>query len=276
MDFKFNFNLDDTVYNQAEKEAVEQEPHLVSSPRTYTLQQLTMEGDNDVTIEEIVLQDREKLYHVIERSEEGDNKLMGESDLIRGVYEGGLKVWECALDLTHYVSELEMKGAVVMEIGCGAGLPGIMAARKGAKCVIFQDFNDFVLRRCTAPSLRHNMKMHKSADLKGIYSRERFRFMSGNWLSIKHVIQSEADVVLSSETIYEQRDYAALHGLIDAALTVEGVAYIASKRFYFGVGGGICEWMDFVKKRGRFKIEPVLAVDATVRREILKMKRIHG
>lgn len=31
--------------------------------------------------------------------------LAGKSDLVKGVYEGGLKTWECALDLVAYLAE---------------------------------------------------------------------------------------------------------------------------------------------------------------------------
>lgn len=47
---------------------------------------------------------------------------------------GGLKLWECAVDLIQYLreaaatGELSLEGARVLELGCGHGLPGIYAA----------------------------------------------------------------------------------------------------------------------------------------------------
>ena len=61
------------------------------------------------------------------------------SDLIPGVYEGGLKVWECALDLVEYLAEsdIDFSGMRVLELGCGAGLPAIFALIRGAREVHF-------------------------------------------------------------------------------------------------------------------------------------------
>ncbi|XP_045170144.2 uncharacterized protein LOC123532680 [Mercenaria mercenaria] len=63
------------------------------------------------------------------------------SDLIPNVYEGGLKVWECAVDLAKYLQKCDIKfhNKKVLELGCGAGLPAILAMLNGASCVHFQD-----------------------------------------------------------------------------------------------------------------------------------------
>ncbi len=45
--------------------------------------------------------------------------LAGTSDLVKGVYEGGLKTWECALDLVAYLAEQKdsFDGKRVLEVG---------------------------------------------------------------------------------------------------------------------------------------------------------------
>ena len=55
---------------------------------------------------------------------------------------GGLKVWECSIDLVRYLQEADipLENSRVLELGCGAGLPGIYAAKKGAAAVHFQDY----------------------------------------------------------------------------------------------------------------------------------------
>lgn len=64
------------------------------------------------------------------------------SDLLSGVYEGGLKVWECTFDLLNYLEGegVCFGGASVLDLGCGAGLLGIFALLKGATSVVFQDY----------------------------------------------------------------------------------------------------------------------------------------
>lgn len=44
--------------------------------------------------------------------------LAGTSDLVKGVYEGGLKTWECALDLVAYLAEQKVNydGKKVLEV----------------------------------------------------------------------------------------------------------------------------------------------------------------
>lgn len=50
--------------------------------------------------------------------------LQGESDRVTGVYEGGIKTWEGALDLTTYLAQVLTQdptwcnGKRIMEVGC--------------------------------------------------------------------------------------------------------------------------------------------------------------
>lgn len=55
-----------------------------------------------------------------------------ESDIVPTVYEGGMKVWECAKGLTEFVfrsiADWKKSGPIrILEVGCGHGLPGIAA-----------------------------------------------------------------------------------------------------------------------------------------------------
>ncbi|KAM4607090.1 histidine protein methyltransferase 1 homolog isoform 2-T2 [Polymixia lowei] len=80
------------------------------------------------------------------------------SDLISGVYEGGLKVWECTYDLLELVERdgETFGGKRVLDLGCGAGLLGILALKRGARQVHFQDYNSTVIKQLTLPNVLLN------------------------------------------------------------------------------------------------------------------------
>jgi len=58
--------------------------------------------------------------------------LSNNTDLVKGVYEGGLKTWEASLDLVDCLKDLgysnggkSIKGQRVLEVGCGTALPSL-------------------------------------------------------------------------------------------------------------------------------------------------------
>ncbi|KAF8962313.1 hypothetical protein BDZ97DRAFT_1662958 [Flammula alnicola] len=98
------------------------------------------------------------------------------SDLVPGVYEGGLKTWECSLDLVDYMDGLKdtsefqsFSGKRILELGCGTGIPSIYILREifdssapnhdpsgnlPPKTEIhLQDYNDSVLQLVTLPNI---------------------------------------------------------------------------------------------------------------------------
>ena len=100
---------------------------------------------NPQTLQYLSLQNHEGLSETLRGQHE-------DSDLVSGVYEGGLKVWDCAFDLVDFVQankETMITGKRVLELGCGQGLPGIMAMKSGAAKVVFADFNNEVLQKTT-------------------------------------------------------------------------------------------------------------------------------
>src|SRR5947207_3033783 len=50
---------------------------------------------------------RRELWHVKMQLMQSDEnpELLGQSDVITGLYEGGLKTWECSVDLARYLSQ---------------------------------------------------------------------------------------------------------------------------------------------------------------------------
>ena len=69
-------------------------------------------------------------------------------------------MWDCSFDLVDYVYQNgaeKFAGKRVIELGCGQGLPGIMALKVGASRVVFQDFNAEVLNKATQPVIEMNL-----------------------------------------------------------------------------------------------------------------------
>lgn len=215
-------------------------------------------------------------------------------DVVPGIYEGGLKIWECSTDMCRYLarylasvlgedrelgSSIESdhlktalsraigSGGSALELGCGYGLPGCLILREGMKhhegeqlppTVIFSDFNDFVLKTATIPNAYLNLsslprysgtKEEEEIQLRTML--DRAMFVGGDWLGLSGKLTNKTlqtsrldfdgrfDVILASETTYTSDSCKETAFLMLAHLKIEcGVGLIATKRFYFGVGGG--------------------------------------
>ncbi|TRM70340.1 hypothetical protein BD626DRAFT_27476 [Schizophyllum amplum] len=101
------------------------------------------------------------------------------SDLVPGVYEGGLKTWECSLDLVDYLDGLKEAsegtsyglvassvwvGRRVLELGCGTAVPSLYLLHEIFKDerkpsdvprtkITLQDYNASVLELITLPNV---------------------------------------------------------------------------------------------------------------------------
>lgn len=253
------------------------------------------------------------------------------SDIIEGVYEGGLKVWECSIDLCKYlaeqISQFRNRGCVsdepnselawndcqgalssngsVLELGCGHGLPGCLMyreallARKRSKgglggegtTVLFSDYNEFVLRDATLPNLFLNMaevitakeieELSRSEQISGV------SMVSGDWMKLSsqmkqghtrkraHLLPNiyvpfggRFDLILAAETTYTYESTKDTAILLARHLKHEtGIGLIATKRYYFGVGGGADAFREIAANEALIEKETKWdSVDGTNRR----------
>jgi len=168
------------------------------------------------------------------------------TDLQSGVYEGGFKLWECSLDLVDYLKDcLPPGGGWALDMGCGHGLPGIVCAQRGFN-VVFQDFNSEVLLRQTMHNVKLNVKLNDN-------NRQVF-YMAGDWNScVESLGTYKFDFILASETIYSTDTFAVHAEIFNQCLSPTGIALVAAKRFYFGVGGGSTEFMEYIQGQTSLK-----------------------
>lgn len=202
---------------------------------------------------------------------------LANSDLIPDLYEGGFKLWEGTNDLLEVVQhmarcgELEMEGATVLEAGCGAGLPGVLAMTLGAQSCVMQDYNAAVLTEVTMPTFQ----------LNGLWPQVesgRVRFVSGDWSCVSAMLRtgnSGMDLILSAETIYNSESAKRLWQLVRENLSARGVALVAAKSYYFGVGGSVAEFKSMVTADSQFECRTVRVWEdgASNRRECLAIER---
>ncbi|GAA6107347.1 histidine protein methyltransferase 1 homolog [Tachysurus ichikawai] len=217
------------------------------------------------------------------------------SDLITGVYEGGLKIWEGTYDLLEYIDdEGEMfSGRKVLDLGCGAGILGILALKRGASKVHFQDYNSTVIEQLTIPNIFLNCEEEGGEENRGDEDDspapkqrsmeknhtlvDRCSFFSGDWVSFLSLIQSQDptlkyDLIFTSETIYNTDYYPSLHDVFQKLLSEHGCVYLATKSHYFGVGGGLYLFERFVEEKNVFQIKSLRELDQGLKRYIVSLR----
>jgi len=229
---------------------------------------------------------RQYLAHVSERSRA---VMYQKTDLVPREYEGGDVVWECSLDLCRYLyrNNIKVRG-YVLELGCGHGLPGCWvlgdARREADACmtsVCFTDYNQFVLE-ATIENIVLNMPTEERVAAPSRLAEwlaEHTALGAGDWNQLSRILQLSASgansnplppglpsdglfhCILASETTYSAEAAAETARFVINHLKDDGVAYIATKRYYFGVGGGseaFREGMErYASGEGVFKIDTV-------------------
>ena len=127
------------------------------------------------------------------------------------------ELWPSAVALARYLSKEDLAGARVVELGCGVGLPSLVALTRGAGVIAtdhYQAALDFV---------RYNARVN----LGNLEPQTRLL----DW----HAPHTEGfeetfDVVLAADVLYESRNVPALAALIPTLLAPGGEILLADPR----------------------------------------------
>jgi predicted nicotinamide N-methyase len=120
-------------------------------------------------------------------------------------------LWPAARMLARVIMRMTwVPSTRALEIGCGLGLPGIVALSKGLQ-VIFSDYDATALR-FAADNARAN-------------GYEDFRLLQMDWRQPPENLC--VPVILGSDLFYEQRHAAPLAALIKKVLSPDGVCLLA-------------------------------------------------
>lgn len=212
--------------------------------------------------------------------------LPSNKDLVPGQYEGGIKVWECSLDLCNFLPEYigwyELKNLKILELGCGHGLPGVYFLLRNCY-VMFQDFNQEVMDKITSTYVNQLTSNY------GLDLTKNVAYMNGDWKDFTAKINSQDyisankeafadgkfDMIVSADTLYNIENYDSFYNVINTHLKNPGICFISSKKFYFGVGGGTSQFIEYVKAKGDFEITSVKEINDKISniRQILEIRQ---
>jgi len=142
-------------------------------------------------------------------------------------------------------------GAKVMELGCGHGLPGMAALACGALDVSFHDYNYEVVEACLLRNLcatfsdnLRKVAISRRKHLVSYDSRAVVRAGSGDWGSLAPAEPDTAepilfDVILGADVTFDDASTDSFVACVARLLRPGGAAFIGTKRYYFGTGGGV-------------------------------------
>ena len=168
-----------------------------------------------------------------------------------GVYEGGRELWECAIDLVEWLAAHRRPSGTVLELGCGRGLPGLWCLKRGAQQVVFSDYDANVLERYTrCDAARVGGQCH---------------FYAGDWRGLPAALSGDGfgkfELILSAETAYREDTTHSLVECVAKTLSISGEALVATKRYYFGCGGGVAALENEIGRVDRLCCEVVWSAE---------------
>jgi predicted nicotinamide N-methyase len=125
------------------------------------------------------------------------------------------EVWPSAVALARTLARKDLAGLRAVELGCGVGLPTVVALDRGAR-VLATDHNEAALDFAAHNACRELGREPETALL--------------DWFSPELVGLGPFDLVFAADVLYERRNAPALADLVPRLLAPEGKAIFADPR----------------------------------------------
>lgn len=121
------------------------------------------------------------------------------------------ELWPSAIGLARYLDrDVSLRGKHVLELGCGLGLLGVIAARDGAR-VLCTDYEPVALAFARYNALQNGCR------------HIHYRLVDWRYPALKR----RYDVILASDVIYEARNFGPIVALLQRYLARGGCAFFA-------------------------------------------------
>ncbi len=124
-------------------------------------------------------------------------------------------LWPSALALACHLSGRDLSGERVLELGCGVGLPGVVALDRGAEVLLTDHY------KAALDFASYNARINTGREP---------RTMLLDWHVPPTARFGKFDHVIAADVLYERRNIPSLLDLIPALLAPEGEALFADPR----------------------------------------------
>ncbi|MBS2014067.1 MAG: methyltransferase domain-containing protein [Deltaproteobacteria bacterium] len=134
----------------------------------------------DIDLEEVHLRLGGREWHILHSgaivSMDDEQRFLGREQRL----PYGIVLWPAAIALAHELATRALEGKRVLELGAGIGLPGVVAATRGAN-VVQTDHQEIALHVCKRNAERNSVVIeHRSADWTAWTDREVYDLVLGS------------------------------------------------------------------------------------------------
>lgn len=195
MSFQFDFMSDDNEQSQSNDLVLELQPEIGQAQAIVVIDSSSLINSSNTVFKSISLKNDLVIQIIEDRTYSDINTL----SIVDGVYEGGGELWECSVDLANYLLDKFSVNKTLplsfLELGCGFGLPGLVACKSNISTVWMSDYNVDVIQKITLPNIVANN------------STEQCRCIAGDWIDMIAYFQTKDnsiafDVIVGAEVTY--------------------------------------------------------------------------